>query len=165
MTLKKIFETSIFVTNTLIFIWGTICFNDYRNYIETRLSVPENLYFNRSFFIISLNIIGSVGSIMTFFSNIGRDGRNIFYGINGIITIYLGSINIINYRYCDNKCIELLSENEFSSADQLVRYLSMFQLFLLMEYLCLAVCIFIKKRSSLNMNPLIEPGEYQAIYD
>ena len=165
MISKKIFETSIFITNTLIFIWGTICFNDYRSYIETTLSVPENVYSNRSFFIIFLNIIGSMGSIMTFCSNFGRDGRAVFYFINCVITVYLGSINIINYRYCDSKCISLLSGNQFSSADLLVRYLSMFQLFLLMEYLCLAVCIFIKKRSTLNMSPLIEPGEYETIYD
>lgn len=156
MILKKIFETSFFVTNSIIFIWGTICFNDYRNYIETSLSVPENVYSNRSFFIISLNIAASLGSIMTYFSNIGRKGREIFYGVNCIVSIYLGSISMINYNNCDSECISFIRRHNFSDANLLLEYLSLIQLLIVLEYLAYGICLLCEARidSVLSVNPV-----------
>ena len=75
---------------------------------------------------------------MTVVFNMGREEEyKKYYIINLISSVTIGVIDYIEYENCDTRCRDLLGRNNLYDADILAKYLSLFNLFLTIEYLSL----------------------------
>ena len=147
MPLVNSIKVSILLFNFLVFIWGTLCFNSYRLMIESHLSIPANLYFNRLLFLIDLNVFINSISIVTIIFNFDRNDRNMFYIANLILAGFLSPIDYVTNDSCGNDCRTLLESNELYYASDLVEYLSLFQLLIVLQYAILTYYNYTRKRT------------------
>jgi len=133
-------KINIISFNLLIIIWTNLCFNVYRLELEDSFQTPTNLYYNRWFFLMILNCYISTLSFLTVVFNMGREKEyKMYYVINLISSVTIGVIDYIEYENCDTRCRDLLGRHNLYDADILAKYLSLFNLFLTIEYLSLGL--------------------------
>ena len=131
---------NIVVLNLIVIIWTNLCFNSYRLEIENTFQVPDNLQYNRTFFLMILNCFISALSMLTVIFNMGREVEyKLYYGINFIAVTSLGIYDYIEYDNCDHTCRDLLGRHNLYDADTLARYLSLFYLIMTIDYICLGL--------------------------
>ena len=144
--------------NLLIIIWTNLCFNVYRLELEETFQTPTNLYYNRWFFLMILNCYISSLSFLTVVFNMGREEEyKKYYIINLISSVTIGVIDYIEYENCDTRCRDLLGRNNLYDADILAKYLSLFNLFLTIEYLSLGLFYYLYRS-------LEEPIQFNSLY-
>ena len=145
-------KINIISLNLLVIIWCNLCFNSYRLELEESYQVPNSLYFNRSFFLMVLNSYINTISLITIVLNMGRETEyKLYYLINLIFSCSIGIIDYLEYDNCDDRCQDLLGRHNLYEANTLIRYLSLFQLLITVDYICLGVFFSLNK---ITENPL-----------
>lgn len=146
------FKFNIVVLNLTVIIWCILCSNAYRLQIENSYQVPGNLFFNRAFFLMILNSYVDILSFISIILNLGREKEyKLYYLINFIFGSSISVIDFLEYVKCDDQCQDLLGGDNLYHADTLTKYLSLFHLLIIINYISWGLTLLL---SNIDRTPL-----------
>ena len=114
---------------------SNLSINSYRKQIETTFEVPNDLYFNRQFFILIMNSYLNLVSFFTIILNLGRVNEyKLYYLINVITSCLIGTVDYLQYQDCNYNCTNLLSNNNYYKTDILIQFLPYLQFLISLNF-------------------------------